>query len=135
MKNALIAFGLGIVIILCVIIHSVLTTKDATENDLYHTLDKAVEDTLQTMTFKPFHTMEDIDDIINDLGNGIKEQLSGNVDLVIELKESNYLNGELALNIIGKFTEPNGKVSEAKIEKIINAERYIQEQTTIVEGE
>lgn len=134
MKNAIISFGFGVCIILCFVIHSVITTKDVTANEAEKSLSIAVEQALGTMTIKPAYTLEDVDLLINELGTNIQRQLSSDSKLEINLVEPDWDKGAFKLEFTQKILTSNGNTSVATVEKTIHTENY-EADTTETETE
>lgn len=108
MKNAIIAFGFGVVIVLCVLIHSVITAKDISLNETEKSLNNAIEQTLDGMTIEQFYSLDDANIIISELGSNLIGQLSSDSTLDIQLIYPDYENGKLTLKFIQTFDLANG---------------------------
>lgn len=124
MKNAIIAFGFGVVIVLCVLIHSMITTKDVSLNESEKSLNNAIEQTLDGMTIEQFYSLEDADNIISELGSNLIGQLSSDSTLDIELVYPDYENGKLTLKFMQTFDLANGNTSSVEVTKTIQSENY-----------
>lgn len=130
MKNAIISFGFGVCIILCFVIHSVITTKDVSANEAEKALSVAIEQGLNAMTIEPIYTLDGVDALITELGGNIQSQLSSNSKLSIYLKEPDWENGVYKLEFVQTNTMSNGNENKVSVERTIHTEFYEAEYGT-----
>lgn len=131
MKNAVIAFGFGIVIIMCVMVHSSLTTKDVAINEAEKALNNAVEQALTTMTIKPAYSIDEFSQLIGDLGSHIQEQLLSDSELEIRLNGPDWSSGKYELEFIQTIKLSNGNTYTASVSKDIHTEFYDSDEMKI----
>lgn len=123
MKNAVTCVGFALIIILCVIMHLTLTTKDVTKNEAEASLDNAIEQTLNTMTISPFYTLEDVEEVISEIGNGVSAKLSSNSVLDVALSSPDWTKGRISLKFTETYVQSNGKTGTVIVTKEICAEQ------------
>ena len=128
MKNAITAFGFCVCIILCFVIHSIITTKDVSANEAEKTLNTAIEQGLSTMTIKPIYSVDDIDALITELGGNIQSQLSSDSELAIFLVDADWIDGTYELAFVQTINLSNGNKNTVTVKKTIHTENYIPDE-------
>lgn len=135
MKNAIISFGFFVCIILCFILHSVVTAKDVSANESEKTLSIAVEQALGSMSIKPVRYMDELNILISELGENIQKQLSSDSELEIHLKEADWINAEFKLEFTEKIPLSNGNISTVSVVKNIHTENYVYDEKNFEDSE
>lgn len=116
MKTNVVAFGLCIVLILCLMINVSVTKKTAVSNEAYDSLEQAIDQSLEVINTKPYK-VESNEELLAEFNKALLLNINSNCNIHVKVYGVDYIQGYLDVEVSEDFVYPNGNKGVVKCRK------------------
>jgi hypothetical protein len=116
MKTNVVAFGLCIVVVLCLMIHVSVTKRTSIENEVYDSLEQAIDQSLEVINTKPYQVVSD-EELVAEFNKALLLNAASDSEVSVKVYGVDYKQGYIDVEVSGKFVYGNGKEGVVKCRK------------------
>lgn len=112
-----------IVLVLCVIINYSITKKTSIENEVYDSLEQAIDQSLEMINTKPYEYKSD-EELVSEFCKAVELNINSDSKISIKVYRVDYKEGYLDVELSEEFVHGNGKKAVVKCRKSGICEKY-----------
>lgn len=116
MKTNVVLFGLCIVVVLCLMIHVSVTKKTSIENEVYDSLEQAIDQSLEVINTKPYKVLSN-EELVAEFNKALLLNVVSDSEVSVKVYGVDYKQGYIDVEVSGKFVYGNGKEGVVKCRK------------------
>lgn len=124
MKKIMYGMVLFGMMILTLVISMTMSGRTVRKNEIDKALDTAVEQTVAELQEGKAYTLENKNEFLADLVEGLLVKISSDSDIEVQIAGVDEAKGLLSVKVIEHFKHPNGNPGKAEAERTVVMEQY-----------
>lgn len=116
MKTNVVAFGACIIVVLCLMINVSVTKRTSMENEVYDSLEQAIDQSLEVINIKPYKVVSN-EELVAEFNKALLLNVASDSEVSIKVYGSDYEQGYIDVEVSEKFAYGNGKEGVVRCRK------------------
>ena len=108
MKTNVVAFGICIIVVLCLMINSSVTKRTSVENEVYDSLEQAINQSLEVINTKPYKVVSN-EELLAEFNKALLLNVASDSEVSVKVYGVDYEQGYIDVEVSEKFAYGNGK--------------------------
>lgn len=112
----MVAFGICIIVVLCLMINSSVTKKTSVENEVYDSLEQAINQSLEVINTKPYKVTSN-EELLGEFNKALLLNVASDSEVSIKVYGIDYEQGYIDVEVSEEFVYGNGKKGTVRCRK------------------
>lgn len=108
MKTNVVAFGICIIVVLCLMINGSVTKRTSVENEVYDSLEQAINQSLEVINTKPYKVTSN-EELLAEFNKALLLNVASDSEVSIKVYGIDYEQGYIDVEVSEEFVYGNGK--------------------------
>lgn len=106
MKTNVVAFGLCLIVVLCLMIHVSVTKRTSVENEVYDSLEQAIDQSLEVINTKPYKVTSN-EELLAEFNKALLLNVASDSEVSVKVYGVDYEQGYIDVEVREKFVYGN----------------------------
>lgn len=116
MKTNVVAFGVCIIVVLCLMINGSVTKRTSVENEVYDSLEQAINQSLEVINTKPYKVTSN-EELLAEFNKALLLNVASDSEVSIKVYGIDYEQGYIDVEVSEEFVYGNGKEGVVRCRK------------------
>lgn len=116
MKTNVVAFGVCIIVVLCLMINGSVMKRTSVENEVYDSLEQAINQSMEVINTKPYKVTSN-EELLVEFNKALLLNVASDSEVSIKVYGIDYEQGYIDVEVSEKFAYGNGKEGVFRVRK------------------